>query len=127
MIGHVSGTRSGARNHSGFRAAGPIHLGATTSGRGLTRGARVRVVAPWSTLRGLVGVIVGEVDGEWLVQLDGERRPLRFGPGALTLVDSRAEIDLSRVFTRATCPPRIPDADATTVNVARAGRRHPCA
>ncbi len=50
---------------------------------------RVCVVAAWSMLRGRTGRVVGVVDGELLVALDGDAGPpLRFGRAALETEDT---------------------------------------
>jgi hypothetical protein len=49
---------------------------------------RIRPSARGTSFQGVEGHIVGEVDGEWLVQLDGETRPMRFAKAMVEAVDS---------------------------------------
>lgn len=44
---------------------------------------RVRVRYPDSSFFGRVGTVLGHVDGEYLVHLEGEQRSLRFGAASL--------------------------------------------
>ncbi len=46
-------------------------------------GSPIRVIEPASSLCGRRGVVVGHVDGDELVRLDGEERALRFGRGEI--------------------------------------------
>jgi hypothetical protein len=49
---------------------------------------RISPSARGTSFQGVEGHIVGEVDGEWLVQLDGETRPMRFAKSMVGAVES---------------------------------------
>jgi hypothetical protein len=75
----------------------------------MTPNTRIRIRDVRGTsFQGVEGHIVGEVDGEWLVQLDGETRPMRFAKAMVEPVDSPVRWCASTLPAPGYCPDDVP-------------------